>query len=365
MNIRASIEKLINIQNPGILTRLLLLPLSLGAVLYRFAVSARSFLYKSNILPRLHIPCKVIAVGNITVGGTGKTPTVCCLAQRLKQENFRVAVLNRGYRGSKSDKPQVVSDGKEILATAESVGDEARMLAEKLPEIPILASKDRASAGHRAVELFNTQIVILDDGFQHLRLERDLDVVLINAHNPFGNGFLLPRGTLREPLSALRRARLIILTKTDISCCNIKELEDRIRSYNPDVQIFKSCFTPVRLVKVFPPQEVPFASVEGRTCVGLCSIADPESFFLMLKRLNVFLMEKLVFPDHHAYCQRDYKFIKQQSDESELIITTQKDIAKIDLNMIQKEKLLVMEIEQVIDQGDLFFRNLRNLAGLD
>jgi tetraacyldisaccharide 4'-kinase len=364
MNLRASIEKLINIKNPGILTSLILLPLTVCAYLYRLVVFFRTLLYQWNILRRHRIACKVIAIGNITVGGTGKTTTVCHLARCFKREGCRVVVLNRGYRGSQSGKPQVVSDGVKILAAPEAVGDEAWMLAKKLPGVPVVTGKDRVAAGKMAVELLNAQIAILDDGFQYYRLERDLDVVLINARNPFGNGFLLPRGTLREPLSALKRAPLILVTKSDMNSCNIGELEERIGTYNPDARIFKSSLKTVSLKKVQGEQEVPLDSVEGKRAVGLCSIGDPDSFFSILNSLNVLLVGKLVFPDHHTFQERDYKLIRHWTEKSELIITTEKDIARIDLDMVQKEKLLIIEIEQVIDNEELFTRSLKELAGM-
>jgi tetraacyldisaccharide 4'-kinase len=206
MDLRASTEKLLNTQNPGVLLSLCLLPLTLASFIFYFIVLIRSTLYKIGIFKSYKAECKVTTIGNLTVGGTGKTPTVCLLAKHFKESGFRTAVVCRGYRGKNTDIPMVVSDKEKVLMDSESAGDEACMLARKLPGIPVLAGKNRISASKMACDLFNCEIIILDDGFQHLSLKRDTDVVLINSRNPFGNGFLLPRGILREPLNAIKRA---------------------------------------------------------------------------------------------------------------------------------------------------------------
>ena len=282
-------------------TRLLLLPLSMAAFFYSLIVSLRARLYKLNILKSARISCRVITVGNITVGGTGKTPTVCYLAQRLKNKGLRAGVLCRGYRGTGADAPLVVSDGSRIIATGEAAGDEAFMLAQKLSGIPVLAGKDRVSSGRMAAERFSLHVAILDDGFQHHRLQRDLDIVLINAANPFGNGFLLPRGTLREPLAALQRARIILLTKADVTAGAPGELESRLRLQSPAAEIFKASYRVARLYRAGSGVEVPVDSVKGKQAAGLCSIGDPASFFALLERTGAYINKKIIFPDHHAY----------------------------------------------------------------
>jgi tetraacyldisaccharide 4'-kinase len=364
MDVRSAVEKLINVMNPGILTRLLLLPLTLCAFCYGFIISLRSMLYGLNILSTHHIGCKVITIGNITVGGTGKTPTVCFLARYLQEQGLRVAVLTRGYRGKQSDTFQIVSDGKRILASSGAAGDEAYMLAQKLDGIPVLAGKDRCAAGKRAVELFKTQVVLLDDGFQHHRLKRDLDIVLINAANPFGNGLLLPRGTLREPPAGLQRAGIILLTKTDACTNDLNQLQDSIKSYNPKAPIFTSSYRVVRLKHSGSGAEVPPAAVAGKKVAGLCSIGDPNSFFFLLQGLPVVVIENITFPDHHFYQEEDYAYIKLRAGQADCIVTTEKDIAKIDLNMLQDEHLIVVEIEQVVENGKLFFSSVKTLAGI-
>jgi tetraacyldisaccharide 4'-kinase len=363
MNLRAFVEKLINIQNPGKAASLFLLPLTICSIVYRLAVSARAFLYKKNILSSLSVSCKVISIGNITVGGTGKTPTVCLLAKYFQKKGISVAVINRGYRGSRTKNLLKVSDGRKILASQDAAGDEAFMVAEKLPGVPVIAGKDRMAAAKMAADLYGARVVILDDGFQYLRLKRDADIVLVNSANAFGSGFLLPRGILREPLSALSRASLVLLTKAGISTFKEEEIADRIRQYNPGAGIFKSSFKAMRLRKA-KGGEVSFESIKNKRAAGLCSIGDPDSFFSMLSQLKLSFLEKLIFPDHHAYCDKDYRLIKQLSEKSELMITTEKDIVKLDFNKIQTDKLLVLEIEQAIADEKHFFEKVEKLTAV-
>jgi len=364
MNIRSFIEKLINVRSSGIGVHLLLLPLTLCAGLFKCVVLVRTYLYTHNIIRSHSIPCSIITVGNITVGGTGKTPAVCHIARHLHDEGHRVVVLTRGYRGKRTDTPHLVSDGETVLSDVESAGDEALMMAEKLSGIPVLAGKDRVAAAHMAVQLFQAGIIVLDDGFQYHRLYGNVDVVLVNARNPFGNKFLLPRGTLREPVSALKRAAVIVITKSETSAEVRDKISNTIKHYNPNALIFTSRYRPVCLRRVSEAGGIDLDALIGKRVAGLCSIGDPESFFALLEALQVELTEKIVFADHHLYQSLDYRAIQQRCSRAEFVITTEKDIAKIDRNMIEKEKFLVMEIEPVIEGETLFFEKLKELAGI-
>jgi len=358
MDLRSSAEKLLNIQNPGVLLRLCLLPLTIVSFIFYFIVSIRSTLYKLGILRSYQAGCKVITIGNLTVGGTGKTPTVCLIARHFKESGFKIAVVCRGYRGTNTDSPMVVSDKEKILMDSESAGDEAYMLAKKLPGIPVLAGKDRVSASKIAYDLFNCEIIILDDGFQHLKLKRDIDVVLINSQNPFGNRFLLPRGILREPLKSLKRADIILLTKIDHSDSNSRELKNSIRLHNQNVPIFKSFYKPVNLKKTINNNKVHPELLRNKNISCFCSIGDPESFLSMLKSMGLTLTDKIIFSDHHHYKISDYKKLKEISKKTDLLITTEKDIAKINSNMLKIKNLAVLEIDEVIDNTEKFLKAL-------
>jgi len=363
MSLRASFEKLIHLKNPGMAVQLLLLPLTICSWGYSAAMRLRAWLYKACIFESHALPCRVITVGNITVGGTGKTPTVCLLARSLAEKGFKVCVVNRGYRGAKTQTPLIVSDGNQVLASAEDAGDEAVMLGRKLPGIPVIACTDRVAAGTLACESFGVQAIILDDGFQHLRLRRDLDIVLVNAADPFGNGHLLPQGILREPLSALERAGIIVFTKAD-NQNDIEALIGRVKELNASAPLFiasyinaglRNCQTGTTAL----PEQLPGAKV-----AALCSIGDPESFIKMLTSAGMTVSEKLIYPDHHGYGPDDYTAIKEASARLDAVVTTEKDIAKLDSGMLQVRDLFVMEIEQLIVPADNFLKEAISRSGL-
>jgi len=337
---------------------LLLLPLTLASYLYGLIVAIRSALYKAGVLKSHTAECRVITVGNLTVGGTGKTPMVCRVAARLNHRGFRTVVLCRGYRGQNTNTPLIVSDQKNILADAVSAGDEAFMLAQKLPGTPVIAAKDRVRAARMACDRFAAQVIVLDDGFQYFRLKRDLDIVLVNAQNPFGNGFLLPRGILREPLAALERANIIILTKTGPHNRNTADLEQTLARYNPKAPVFKSFYRPVKLIYASDHSELSLDSVSGKKVTGFCSIGDPDSFFTSIQDLGLALAEKRVFPDHHRYSPADCQWLKTRAEHSDYLMTTEKDIAKIGPDVLQVKNLIALEVEEVVDKTELFFEKL-------
>jgi tetraacyldisaccharide 4'-kinase len=206
-----------------------------------------------------------------------------------------------------------------------------------------------------ACEQFNPHVVVMDDGFQHLSLKRDLDIVLVNARNPFGCGALLPRGILREPLRALRRARIIIITKAD-SHADSEELRNRITAIHPDAAVFLARFKPISLLHPASGRSLDLETVRGRIAAGLCSIGDPENFFSMLSDLGVSYSGPLCFPDHHRYNAKEERLITVRAGEVDYLITTQKDIAKMSFDMLQIPNLLVLQVRQSIDEQDSFLR---------
>lgn len=354
MKTRAAFEKMLHEQEPGPLVSLLLLPLWLCSLLFGLVVAARTRLYARGVLTSRQLPCRVVTIGNITVGGTGKTPTVSLVARAFADAGLYTAVLSRGYGGT-ARSPLIVSDREAVRATAREAGDEPFMLAQSLSGIPVITARDRFRGGMLACERFNPHVLVLDDGFQHLRLKRNLDIVLINAGNPFGCGALLPRGILREPLSALRRARIIVITKVD-SHRNPEELEQRIAALHPKAAIFRASFKPTGLLHPASGRSLDMEAVRGRTAAGLCSIGDPGNFFSMLAGLGVSYSRPLVYPDHHRYSAHDFRSIAARAGEVDYLITTQKDIAKMSFDMLQVPNLLVLQVRQVIDEHDRFIR---------
>jgi len=354
LGLRTAVEKMMYVQEPGPAVSLVMLPLWLCSFLYRGLMAARKCLYARGVLARMQLPCRVVTVGNITVGGTGKTPTVLFLARALADAGLHIAVLSRGYGGSKRG-PLIVSDKKQVLATAREAGDEPFMLAQTLRGVPVIISRNRYLGGMLACERFNPHVLVMDDGFQHLRLRRDLDIVLINARNPFGCGQLLPRGILRESVSALRRARIVVLTKVDPHR-DPDELEERIAAINPDAAVFRSRFRPTGLLQPATGASVGLETVRGRMAAGLCSIGDPGHFFSMLASLGVSYSRPLVFPDHHRYGRRDCRMIAARASGADYLITTEKDIAKMNADMLQLPNLLVLQVRQAIDDQERFLK---------
>jgi len=362
VRLRAAFEKMLHTQEPGPLISLLLLPLWLCSLLFRIVVSVRAWLYASGLLASRQLPCRVVTIGNITVGGTGKTPTVCLVAQAFADAGLYTAVLSRGYGGT-SRAPLIVSDRETVRASAREAGDEPFMLAQSLSGIPVITSSDRYSGGMLASERFNPHVLVMDDGFQHLRLKRDLDIALISARNPFGCGALLPRGILREPLSALRRARIVLITKADQQR-DPEELKQRIAAIHPDAKIFLARFKPTALLHPASGKSLELETLRGRVAAGLCSIGDPESFFSMLADFGASYSHPLIFPDHHRYSKQDVKVIAARAGEVDYLVTTEKDIAKMSSDMLQIPNLLVLQVHQTIDDQDRFMNLVFESLGL-
>ena len=222
--------------------------------------------------------CKVVSVGNITLGGTGKTPLVESIARYLRQKGCKIAILTRGYKGKIArDQRRGTKDG-ERKTKSEIIGDEAAMLFKNLGDVPVIVDADRIRAANKAIRDYKVDKVILDDGFQQWRIRKDLEIVAIDAVNPFGNRHMLPRGILREPLSSLKRADIFVLTKVNFSP-DVRKTEDILRSINPRAVIFKSIHKPKGFYDITRPQELlPVDLLRGKRVTSLCAIAGPDAF---------------------------------------------------------------------------------------
>lgn len=311
---------------------------------FELAVRVRLFLYNVRILRDTTVGVQVIAIGNLTVGGTGKTPVVEKFARELKDQGRTVAILSRGYRSKPPplgrrilDKvllrddatpPRVVSDGKSLLLDSETAGDEPYMLASNLKDVVVLVDKDRVKAGRYAVERFGCDTLLLDDGFQYWKLRgRRRDIVLIDRQQPFGNEHLLPRGTLREPPSHLARASTIFITKSDGAT---SELRARIASHNPGAGIIECIHHPLYFEDVFTGEQHGLDLVKGRRVASLSGIAQPESFERSLVKMGAELVYAKRFADHHRFTQQEILNVINRSKKrrAELILTTQKDAVR-------------------------------------
>ncbi|MDD4953476.1 MAG: tetraacyldisaccharide 4'-kinase [Candidatus Omnitrophica bacterium] len=308
-----------------------------------YGLSVRGAIFFSRIFP-CRLGCKVISVGNITVGGTGKTTLVEYIARYLKDSGHKVAILSRGY--------------KRKSTSSENMGDEPYMLSKNLSDIPVIVNKDRASGALRAIIEYQTDTVILDDGMQQWRLRKDLEIIAIDAVSPFGNRHLLPRGILREPLSGLKRADIFILTKSDLAQNNIEEIKGLLGRVNPRAKIFESIHQPLGFYQIGGKEEL-FSprAFTGKPAVIFCAIGDPDSFEKTIKNLGIEVALSFNFPDHHHYGQKDLERITKvaQARNIDLIITTQKDAARLDRQL--QARILVLRIGIKITKDEDKFRD--------
>ncbi|MFB0506133.1 MAG: tetraacyldisaccharide 4'-kinase [Thermodesulfobacteriota bacterium] len=353
-------ERIIFGKNGSPCQRTYLSPLHLISFVYGLGVRARLFLYGTGFLKGYRLPCKVISVGNITLGGTGKTPTVEHIAKLLKEEGMDVVVLSRGYGGRMERSFGVVSDGKQILLSPGEAGDEPYMLAQRLEGIPILIGRRRDLSGRYASTQFHPRVAILDDGYQHLGVKRDVDILLVDSQTGFGNGYLFPRGPLREPLDQLRRADLFILTKLDErDTCG--ELEERIKFHNKDAIIFHSNYRPDYLTDLHGGKRLPLGYIKGRRVVAVSGIANPAYFRHLLERAGAKVEAEINFPDHHVYSRKDIPIIQRGIQNAECIVTTDKDAAKL-IGVVKGDfPAMSLGISLEIIEGDHFKELLLDL----
>ena len=300
----------------------------------------------------------MISVGNITVGGTGKTPLVMLLAKGLKERGITIAVLSRGYKRKKNS-DSLVSDDQNLFLSPEEAGDEPYLMANALKGIPILVGKDRFMNGKMALERFGVHGLLLDDGYQHLQLHRDLNILLIDSNVGFGDDHLLPRGILREPFSHLQRADLFILTKVEESkACQV--LERKLYEIQPRAQVFHSHYEPVGLVS--PKGEIEDLQVSrGKKVLALSGIANPDYFSSLLRGCGMEIGREAIFPDHHFYTKGDLAGIEKSSIEMDQVVTTEKDMLKLQHLGIAHLPIRALRIEMKIWEEEELFKRVIQL----
>ncbi len=303
-------------------------PLYLLSQLYGLAVKLRYLLYKKGILQERAIDSYVISVGNIVVGGTGKTPTVIYVAKLLQSNGYKVCVLSRGYKGKNTSKYLEVSNEKEVLTDHITAGDEPYLLAHKLKGIPVVVGKNRYIAGQYAVEKFRPDVCIMDDGFSHIKLKRDLEIVTFDGNSGFGNGSLLPDGILREPVTALDRADIVLINK---GVKKSKEIIARVSGLKCKDKLFFCSYDTVALNSWMGGVKST-NYISGKKILLFSALANSNYFYEIISRLGGSICDQLEFQDHHDYSIDDYfKIVKAAYDSSaDLIITTEKDIVKFD-----------------------------------
>jgi tetraacyldisaccharide 4'-kinase len=335
--------------------RTLLFPLYLLSLPYGGAVRARSLFYSLGLLKARTLPCPVISIGNITVGGTGKTPLVMALAKGLMEKGISVAILSRGYKGKRISAP-VVSDGKTIFLSPEEAGDEAFLMARACRGIPVLVGKDRFTNGRIALQQFGVKGLLLDDGYQHLALSRNINILLIDSYIGFGDHTLLPRGILREPLSHLRRTNIFLLTKVE-DPQTVQPLERKIHQILPSSQVFHSHYEPVSLLSPNDGVEE-LDSLRGRKILTLSGIANPLYFSSMLRKCGADIVGEAVFPDHHPYTPEDLSSVAEKSKRADCIVTTEKDMVKLKQLDVHHLPIRALRVKVKIWEEEEFYQRV-------
>ena len=357
----------------GIFLKVVMCILYVFSVIYGNLVNIKLAGYKVGFFKRKKLDCYVISLGNITVGGTGKTPTAQRLAKDIRDMGYRVVILNRGYRAKWKGEVGIVSDGKTLHMDAAQAGDEAFMLAKHLPNVPVLIGPERAVTGRYAVEHFGAEVAILDDGYQHWQLVRDMDILLVDAVNIFGNGYMLPRGTLREPVAHIGRADVCLLTKVDQAREGSREyIRDTVRQYNKEALIVESTHQPRCFIDLAdwyidkPGSGIDIAEMKGRRIMAVSAIGNPASFEQTLHDIGAVIIESLRFPDHHDYTIDEMmEAVKRAVRQgAEAIVITEKDAVKVPTvtkNVMRMESpipIYVVTVEVTFQSGADEFRKL-------
>ncbi|MGM0508160.1 MAG: tetraacyldisaccharide 4'-kinase [Fusobacteriota bacterium] len=297
--------------------------------IYKFITGLRNILYKKGILKTKNIKnIKIICIGNITVGGTGKTPAVQYFAKKYIDEGKKVAIISRGYKGKRKKDPMIVSDGNNILGKVSEVGDEPFLHASNL-SVPVIVGRDRYSAVMLAQKRFDIDTIILDDGFQHQKLERDKNIVLISALDPFGDFKLLPKGRLREPIDGLERANEFIITKSDlVSKEKLSNITKYLKHYNKNISL--AIHKPSKLFS-FTGEERELDFIKGKDILLLSGISNPKSFEDTVRKFKPGIINRIDYPDHYKFKKEDIKsaITGQKRAKCDIILITEKDYVKI------------------------------------
>lgn len=317
-------RKLISGRSIGLAAAILRLFLGIAACGYSAVIRLRNYLYDKSLLKNCKAGVPVISIGNITAGGTGKTPLVIWLYNFLHGKGFQCAVLTRGYKAH----PQTRATSHEPQTTEI---DEPAILTESCPQAKVIVNPDRVAGAAVAVNKFDAKLLIMDDGFQHRRLARDVDIVTIDGTCPFGYGKVLPAGLLREPIAALKRVDAVVVTRCDqISDAQLSQLEEKLQQVNPDMLIARSLHATV-CAKSTGNKEISLEQLRGKKIFAFCGIGNPNAFLNTIKTLGVELVGSKTYNDHHHYTEACLADIYEQAGHlnADLILTTQKDWTKL------------------------------------
>lgn len=320
---------------------------------YGLVMELRAFLYRKNILLKsARLPVPVLSVGNLTMGGTGKTPMVRYLARLLRAKGLRPAIVSRGYGGKATGKVNIVSDGVKVLLSAEMAGDEPFMLAGALPGVPVLTGHERARVANHALSEFGADCLIMDDGFQHLAVQRDLDLVLFSAGTLLGNGRVFPGGELREPISALGRAHGFVITGVDDgNRLRVEKFQRRLQADFPGRPVFLAEYRPQGIMHSLG-RACSLAEAREMPVFAFAGIANPDSFQRTLRQEGFSVLGFKEFRDHHGYTAQDVAALvaAAQTQGAGALITTEKDFVKLN-PFFGEFPILALTIELCLEPG--------------
>ncbi len=360
-----NLVRLLHEQDEPAWQRLLLAPLAPAAGLFGAAAATRRGLYRRGVLPSAKAPIPVISVGNLAVGGAGKTPVTIHLVREFQQRGLKVAVLSRGYGGTGRG-ARVVSRGEGLLLDAKDAGDEPVLVARRCPGAQVLVGTNRAELAAIAGTHLRADVAILDDGFQHLALQRDLDIVVLDGASPFGNGKLLPRGPLREGPEALRRAHLGWIAKCDEGDPATVEAAARIVERHVGSAPVRSRYRASRLLSADLRTELSLSLLEGQPVVLLAGVARPHSFRRTLEHAGARVIEEALFPDHHAFTRAEVERVLASARAlgAERVCCTEKDAVRLPRDLHGGDRLVVVQVEtEIVAGGALLAAALDRVVG--
>ena len=325
---------------------------------YKNGIQFRNYLYRAGILKSKKLPCFVISIGNISTGGTGKTPMTMYLSKYLTTLGYKVAIVTRGYKGKFEHKNGVVSNGKKILCGPEEAGDEPYMMAQAL-KLPVIAGKKRFKSGMTAIEKFSPDIIVLDDAFQHIALKRNLNLLLLDTKKPIGNGYLLPRGSLREPAASIQRSDAVIFTRSDQ---NPDTAFDSIDIELANIPMFKTVHAPLiskiatkkKNVQPTLNQTDMVNHLKGKRAFLFSGIANNPDFKSSCEKIGLIVCHQIEFPDHYWYKQHDINKLTKAFKQinADYMVTTQKDYIKIADNFPFDHPLVVLDVQIKFDHNN-------------
>ena len=322
---------------------------SILSFFYLFIINFRNWLYNHKIFKEIKLPCPVISVGNISVGGTGKTPCVIMIAQMLRKNGLQPAVISRGYGGRSTSNYNIVSDGDKILLNSETAGDEPSLIANTLKGVPVIIGAKRRITGQIAIDKFSANVIICDDAMQHRQIFRDINLVLLDSNGLKGNNHVLPRGKLREPIKEIKRASAILFTRADEGIKIDAKIEELIKTEKTPV--FQSIHQAEDIIRSDGSVRKPISELKGKKVSAFCGIANPDSFKKTLQAAQVNLLSFYIFPDHHRYSEKEIEELKTEFIKSgaDYLVTTQKDAMRLQNHSAFLKSIFILRVKMEIE----------------